>query len=235
MGFLVSALSQKSYVSLILCLVCWALMVVVIPNISWIISRQIDNIPPEANIHREVEQQIADLQDCYMGWRGNNTPEELIYARKDCKDRRTNVHNSLWSDYHNMQFEQTRKAIALYKISPFGLFRFLGDQISGNNFYGYSSFFEQVKNYQTIYRAYIVGKDQSDPESRHLIWSDGGMADQFMSNQNIIPAEVPKFSSQPVSFRQIIADSLWDIAILCCWVIGLFVASFIAFIRYDVR
>jgi hypothetical protein len=180
-----------------------------------------------------VEQQINDLKDCYMGWQDNPTIE-IILARKDCADRRTNIHNSLWSDYHNMQFEQTRKAIGISKISPFGLFRFLGDQISGNNFYGYTPFFEQVKNYQLTYRDYIVSKDQADPDSRHIISNDGILS-RLMSQQNIIPAEVPKFSGQPASFRQVIANSLGDIAILCFWVIGLFVAAFVAFVRYDVR
>jgi ABC-type transport system involved in multi-copper enzyme maturation permease subunit len=235
MGFLVSALSQKSYVSLILCLVCWTLTVIVVPNVSWIISQQMDKIPPEANIHQEVRQQIKDLQDCYMGWQGSNTPMEKVLARKYCQDRRTNIHNSLWSGYHNMQFKQTRKAITISKISPFGLFRFLGDQISGNNFYGYTSFFDQVKNYQLTYRDYIVSKDQADPDSRHLIWNDGGMGDEYMSQQNIVPAEVPKFTGQSASFGQIINNSVWDVAILCFWVIGLFVASFVAFVRYDVR
>ena len=233
-GFLISALTQKSYVSLILCLMCWALTVIVIPNVSWIISQQMDKIPPEANIRQEVQQQIAGLQDCYTGWQGNNTPEDRVIARKECIERQTNVRNSLWSDYHNMQFEQTRKAIGLSKISPFGMFRFLGDQISDNNFYGYTSFFEQVKNYQITYRDYIANKDQADPDSRHIISPDGILAGS-MSQKNVIPAEIPKFSWQPASFGQIIANSIGDIAILCFWVIGLFVLSFVAFIRYDVR
>jgi ABC-type transport system involved in multi-copper enzyme maturation permease subunit len=235
MGFLISALSQKSYISLILCLVCWTLMVIVIPNISWIISRQIDKIPPESNIQQEERQQINDLEDCFMGWQGNNTPYEKVLARKECADRRTNVHNSLWSDYHNMQFEQTRKAIGISKMSPFGLFRFLGDNISGNNYYGYLSFFEQVKNYQLTFCDYIVSKDRADPESRHLIWNDGGLGIEYMSQQNVIPSETPKFSGQSASFRQILANSLGDIVILCLWVIGLFVLLYIAFIKYDVR
>ena len=234
MGFLISALSQKSYVSLIVCLVCWTLTVIIVPNISWIISQRIDKIPPETSIRQEVERQIDDLKDCYMSWRGNNTPIEMALARKDCIDRQTNVHNSLWNDYHNMQFKQTYKAIEISKISPFGLFRFLADQISGNNFYGYLSFFEQVKNYQLTYRDYIVSKDQTDPDSRHIICNDGILA-QFMSQQNINLAEIPKFSMQPASFRQIVTNSLGDIAILCFWVAGLFVLSFIAFVRYDVR
>lgn len=234
MGFLVSALTQKSYVSLILCLVCWTLMVIVIPNVSWIISQQMDKIPPEANIQQEIRQQINDLKDCYSGWQGNNIPEELVLARKDCMDRQTNIHNSLWGSYHNMQFEQTHKAIGISKISPFGLFRFLGDQISGNNFYGYSSFFEQVKNYQLTYRDYIVSKDMADTASRHLICNDD-LVRQYMSQQNINPAEVPKFSARSVSFGQIITNSLGDIAILCFWMIGLFVFTFVAFIKYDVR
>jgi ABC-type transport system involved in multi-copper enzyme maturation permease subunit len=234
MGFLVSALTQKSYISLILCLVCWTFMVVVIPNISWIISQQIDKIPTETSIMQEEGQQKADLQDCYRGWKGPNPSDEIIFGRKDCMDRQTNVHNSLWSDYHNMQFEQTSKAIGISKISPFGLFRFLGDRISGNNFYGYTSFFEQVKNYQLTYREYVVRKDEADPDSRHIICNDGILAD-YMSQQNVNAEEVPKFSGQQVSFRQVVADSLTDIAILCFWVIGLFVLTFIAFVKYDVR
>jgi hypothetical protein len=55
------------------------------------------------------------------------------------------------------------------------------------------------------------------------------------SKQQIVPAEVPQFTAQPQTFRELAADSLGDVAILCFWVIGLFVGTFVAFVRYDVR
>jgi hypothetical protein len=131
---------------------------------------------------------------------------------------------------------QTNQAIDLSKISPFGLFRFLGDKISGNNYYGYVQFFKQVKNYQLTFQDYIVSKDNADPDSHHVFWNEGyGMYTNFMSRQQIVPAEVPQFTAQPQTFRELVADSIGDVAILCFWVIGLFVATFVAFVRYDVR
>ncbi len=235
MGFLVSSLTQKSYVSLIICLVCWTMMVIIIPNVSWIITRQNDKVPTENTVMREEQQQKKDLADCYMGWQGPNTPIEKAIDRKNCIDRQTTIHNSLWSGYHNMQFEQTHNAIKISKISPFGLFRFLSDQISGNNYYGYLSFFDQVKNYQLAYREYIINKDKTDQESHHLISNDWTITHSFMSQQNINPTEVPKFSMQPISFGQVVSNSLGDVLILCLWCVGLFAATFVAFVKYDVR
>ena len=156
--------------------------------------------------------------------------------RKDCVDRCTVIHNSLWSDYHNRQMMQTSRAIELSKISPFGLYRFLGDKISGNNFYGYIHFYKDVKNYQLSFQDYVVAKDNADPESRHLIWNEWRWFTQnFMSRQQIIPDDVPQFVPRPQSFPELFADSIGDISILCFWVIALFAATFIAFVRYDVR
>jgi ABC-type transport system involved in multi-copper enzyme maturation permease subunit len=236
-GFVVSALTQKSYVSLIVCLVCWAVMAVIIPNVSWIVTARMDKIPAESAVSREERQQKNDLKDCFTGWRSDANgvvPEEVALARKACTDRQTDIHNSLWREYHNQQFEQTRKAILISKVSPFGLFRFLGDKISGTGYYGYAAFFEQVKNYQLTYQEYITAKDHADPQSRHLIWNEELCA-SLMSQQDVNPAEVPKLTVQSSSFREVVADSLGDVFVLCLWCIVLFAISFIAFVKYDVR
>lgn len=236
LSFFISLLNKSSYVSLIVCLLCWTLLVIIIPNSSWIVSSLLNKIPEVTHIYTEEKQQKNALQDCYMGWLGDDSTEQHARDRKNCVDRRTTIHNSLWSDYHNMQKEQINQAIKLSKISPFGLFRFLSDKIAGNNFHGYVYFFKQVENYKLTYQDYVVGKDNADHESRHLFWNDPtSFYEDFMSRQQIIPDEVPQFVAQPKTFRELVAESLEDIAILCFWIIGLFILSFIAFIRYDVR
>jgi ABC-type transport system involved in multi-copper enzyme maturation permease subunit len=236
LGFFVSSITKNSYVSLIICLLSWTLMAIVLPNISWIISSQVDKIPTATAISLEEEQQKAALEDCYMGWPGNKATEQNAKDRKDCIDRRTAIHNSLFSNHHNRQMAQTSHAIEISKISPFGLFRFLGDKISGHNYHGYIHFFKQVKDYQLIYREYVVAKDKADNESRHLLWNESDwFIRNFMSRQQIVPDEVPQFTPSPQTFRELVSDTIVDITILFCWVIGLFVASFVSFIRYDVR
>ena len=236
LGFSVSSLTRNSYTSLIICLLCWTLLVIIIPNTGWIISEKTNKIPAATAIYLEEEQQKNALENCYMGWKGNNSTEETARDRKDCVDRRTLIHNSLWTDYHNMQISQTNRAIEISKFSPFGLFRFLNDKISGNNFHGYVHFFKQAKNYQSTFQDYVVGKDNADPESHHLYWNDfSEFYKNFMSRQQVKPDEVPQFTIQPQTFRELVADSIGDIAILCFWMIGLFVLTFVAFIKYDVR
>jgi ABC-type transport system involved in multi-copper enzyme maturation permease subunit len=235
-GFLVSALTEKSHVSLVICLACWTLLVIVIPNIAWILIRQTDRIPPESNIIKEEEIQKNNLVNCFGGWDDNwNTPSQRVLDRKDCSDRQTNIHNSLWSEYQNLQLRQTQKSINISQISPFGLYRFLGDRISGNNYYGYFSFFNQVKEYQTIYRDYIFQKDMEDVKSHHLIWNEPYFCASFMSEQKINPLEVPKLTLKTSSFGKVLTDSVGGIFFLCMWIFILFLSSFIAFVRYDVR
>jgi ABC-type transport system involved in multi-copper enzyme maturation permease subunit len=235
-GFLVSVLTQKSYTSLIICLVCWAMMVIIIPNVNWYIIRRTEKIPPETSIYQEEERQIDDLKDCYDGWQMINgiVPDKVALDRKHCNDRKTNVHNSLWSNYHNMQFAQTHKAATISKISPFGLFRFFSDKISENNYHGYISFFDQVKHYQLTFKEYVFSKDNADPNSQHLIWNEE-LCKSLMSQQKVNYSEIPKFTKKPVLFHQVIAGSISDIFILCLWMIVLFIATFIAFTKYDVR
>jgi ABC-type transport system involved in multi-copper enzyme maturation permease subunit len=236
LGFFISSLTKNSYVSLIICLLCWTLLAVIIPNISWIISSRSNKIPALTDIYREEKQQQNALKDCYMGWKGNSSTVETAIDRKDCIDRRTAIHNNLWSDYHNRQMEQTTQAIELSCISPFGLFRFLGDKISGNNFYGYAHFFKQVKDYQLTFRNYITDKDNADPESSHIFWNEWqGFYEGFMSRQSIIPEEVPQITVHPRTFRELATDTVGGIAILCFWSIGLFGLLFVSFVKYDVR
>jgi ABC-type transport system involved in multi-copper enzyme maturation permease subunit len=235
-GFLVSVLTKKSYISLVICLACWTLFVIVIPNIGWILIRQTDRIPPESNIIKEEQIQKNDLDHCFEGWNGNwDTPSQRVLDRKDCSDRKTNVHNSLWSEYQNLQLRQTQNSINISQISPFGLYRFLGDQISGNNYYGYSSFFKQVKEYQIIYRDYIFQKDMEDVKSYHLIWNEPYFCASFMSGQKVNPSEVPKLALKTPSFGKVLTDSIGKIFSLCIWFFILFISSFVAFVKYDVR
>jgi hypothetical protein len=211
-------------------------MAIIVPNISWIISGQFNKIPAVTKIYKEEKEQQSALKDCYMGWRGNNSTEQTALDRKNCIDRHTDIHNNLWRDYHNMQMEQTGQAIELSKISPFGLFRFLSDKISGNNFHGYIYFFKQVKDYQLTFRNYVTEKDKADIESRHIFWNEWhDFYEGFMSRQPIVPDEVPQFTTQPQTFHELIADTVGDIAILCLWVLGLFGFSFVSFIKHDVR
>ncbi len=242
--FAISIFTSRASISSIVCLLAWIVLVFILPNTSWLVAGKLQPVPSIAEQNLREETLTKDADDKTIYWSDSWKYEwekysEDVYKWKNKRDRIENIHREIWEEYRNSLFRQTDASIALSKISPFSVFRWVGDRIADNNYYGYRNFQQQAIAYQTVYRSYIIDKDAADPESHHLIWRDrstmGGHCRDYMSKVAVDPADVPVFTYQSPGMLTLIHASRTDMAILLLWLGILFALVYFAFVRYDVR
>lgn len=241
LGFLISCLTSRPVISLSIVLILWIVFSIVIPNISWLLSKQFEPIPSISSLN-ETENRILDeaydTEKHSMAWNSSwqgKPPNETVMKRYTWVNERSRLSNDVWREYRNNIINQTKMAISLSKISPFAIFRFFGETISDNGFSGYSNFYNQAMNYKTTLRDFLIQKDQEDSDSYHLIWTEKWAARTFMSNKPVNFNEIPQFTYTRPSLHETLDNCKWDILLLALWNILLFTGTYVAFIRYDVR
>ena len=241
LGFIISCLTSRPVVSLSIVLILWIIFGIVIPNISWLLSKQFEPVPSISSLN-ETESRIIDqaynTEKHSMAWNSRwqgQPPNETVMKRYTWVNERTRLSNDVWREYRNNIINQTKVAINLSKISPFAVFRFFGETLSDNGFSGYANFYNQVMNYKTTFRDFLIQKDQADNDSHHLIWAEQWAARTFMSNKPVNFNEIPQFTYLKPSLVETLANCKWDILLLALWNILLFAGTYVAFVRYDVR
>ena len=239
--FAISILTPRASISSIVCLLVWIVLVFVLPNTSWLMASKLQPVPSiaELNFREKILMEDADDKTIFWSdmWRYQwEEHSEDVYKFKNKRDRMDNIYQEIWDEYRNSLFRQTDASIALSKISPFMVFRWMNDRIADNNYYGYRSFQRQAVAYQDAYRNFVIDKDAADPESLHVIWNHPNeRCRMYVSQAAIAPDEVPTFTYQSPNVGALIYNSLVDTAILLLWLGVLFGLVYFAFVRYDVR
>lgn len=241
MGFLISCLTQKPVISLSFILIFWIIFNIVIPNISWLLSKKMAPVDSFSKLNETEAQRMYDIDHSgkySTSWNSDwedDPPNELVLKRAAGAIEKNKAHNEIWRGYRNTIIAQTKTAINVSKISPFSIFRFVAETISDNGFSGYVNFYYQLRNYQINLQNFLNQKDQADKDSYHLIWDEHWATQFFMSKKGVSFEEIPQFEYQPPSFNQTLNNCKWDILILVLWNLVLFTGTFVAFVRYDVR
>jgi ABC-type transport system involved in multi-copper enzyme maturation permease subunit len=233
-GMLISSLTSKPIISLSYVILIWLVLSIVIPGIGWVIAKQSVSVESLNNINSKLMTEIRALGGSNWSDRWA-TPTTDVLTNKEHFDKQTEITNKILDDYRNSLFTQVKTGILFSKISPFQVFRFLGEKIADNGFYRYSNLYNQVKNYNIAFTQFIVDKDNADQDSYHLIWNFKYYTVKFMSNKSVLFEDVPKFVYQDPSTAQKIEATIWDMFILMMWNLFLFIGVFVAFVKYDVR
>lgn len=239
LSFIISLFTSTSSHSLGVCLICWIILAVAIPDTAWLLAKKTVPVETMDELSMLEEERInEETKGCSWSWDyrwANNPPNPEVLERAECSNISTRVYNEIWERYRNDIINQTNFAINLSKISPFGVFRFFGETLSDRGFTGYRNFYKQFVNYHASYKNFIKEKDNADKESYNLIWNELFNAQTFMSNKKVSYEEIPQFQYRSLSFVEAFKNSVWDVLILALWCIVLFLIAFIAFVKYDVR
>ena len=100
-----------------------------------------------------------------------------------------------------------------------------------------SNLYQQVKQYQIQLKEYILSKDSNDPESLHLLSPNKDVVKNWktVSRKPVDFDTVPKFQERDLGLGQSLKLAIWDIGLLALFNLVFFAASFVSFLRYDVR
>ena len=238
--FGISLLTPNSSVSSIVCLLVWIVFVFVLPNISWLMAKNLSPVPGIEEQNRK-EEALYENNRSSRHWTSdweNNPPVEGVHIWKEMCDQTEEIHKSVWNEYVNLIFQQSDRSINLSKISPYMTFKWISDRIADTNYYGYRNFHTQALNYQNNLRSFINDKDAADPNSYHLFWNSTqffGTCKTFISQNPLQSSEIPYFKYQPASQKAIFLEGLNDIILLAIWFIVLFIGCYFLFYRYDAK
>jgi ABC-2 type transport system permease protein len=237
--FLISLQVKESSAGLSICLLTWVAFAIIIPNTGWLAAKKLSPVAPMSLLYEEEKRQQEDASKNYSrawstDWQGQ-PPHEGVYEREKWSLHITDIHRKIWDDYRQSLFNQTDWAISFSSISPFSIFRFISERIADNGYSGYKNFYQQVRNYSSVYQNFIKEKDMQDNNSYHLIWNEQQASQFFMSNLPMEYDEIPQFVYTSPSVGKIAEDILWYMVYLCLFCIILYLINFIKFMRYNVR
>ena len=72
LGLLLSSLTHRSFITLLLALFCWLFMVIIIPNVSPIVAAKLKNLPPRSTVDRQIQLVRDKYYNQFRDWYRRN-------------------------------------------------------------------------------------------------------------------------------------------------------------------
>ena len=245
LGMFVSSRTAYPANSMVVLLLIWVVLVVLIPSLGKIISELSGTAPNPMELERKLSEISAELwanSDRFGpragSWTGNvNNPMNNPPARGRLKTAEANAKNQAREDHHNKMLSQAFVGRRFTCFSPTVIYQRTSEVLAGTGIGRCVNLWEQIKEYQAELKEYIRSKDAEDPLSLHLIFPEDSSAQAWttISHARVDFATVPTFQERDIGLAQSLKSAVWDIGLLALFNVVLFAASFVSFLRYDVR
>jgi hypothetical protein len=127
------------------------------------------------------------------------------------------------------QFEKTRLATA---VSPVSLFGYMTEAVVGGGYVRFQNVWKDLHVYQSQFLNFFKALDAADSDSPH--WFNPN-EDVSTTRKPVAFERVPQFEERAVSFADRIAPALKYLVITIFYGCAVFLATYVLFVRYDVR
>ena len=96
---------------------------------------------------------------------------------------------------------------------------------------------EQINRYRNQLKEYILTQDAEDPGSLHLLFCLDDLVKDWnaISKKRVDFETVPKFQEKDWALGESLRFAIWDIGLLALLNLSFFAASWVSFMKYDVR
>ncbi|MFH1539612.1 MAG: ABC transporter permease subunit [bacterium] len=219
LGMVCSVFAERSSTSLIIALFAWIFFVLVVPNISPIIARQVVPIKTTDQIIREEERIERDIREEWS----NLDEEERKEMAGSMGDRVEERVRLLEDSYFRRLARQTRAAVNISRVSPSPNFIYASANIATTGIHDYEKLRDQIVRYKTQMRD--ARKDFLLPDNSRSI---PGLYIKIDTEK------VPVFRQEKMDVTSSINNSLVDIALLILFLVLFFMIAFVKFLRYNV-
>ncbi len=236
LGLLISALTHRSTTSLVLCLILWAVTVLLIPNTGGLLAQAFYPLPKHSTLQKQIELARNEIWNRYP-----NEAQSFIdidryrpahRLRAAANNEALDVEIKLREDYFNKQVQQVMWGRKWTSISSAAVYQYTLEKLADVGFSRFLNFRGQVQNYRTQLIDFVKKKDALDPESPHWINPFDGI---LFSTKPIDYTQIPKFDYKLPNIEKLLRESLMDIFLLISVNLILFALSIISFRRFDVR
>ena len=250
LGLFVSSLVSRSSVVLLILLAVWILLVIVVPNLSGILSDKLADVPSEYQTAKQVdsilEQQvwgrINKVKERVKS--GELTTEEAIKRETDraFEEGQKDVRNH-YTFYENAMKRRSHLARTLSRLSPTALFQFASESLADTGPRREERFLRDAETFSTTYDNYILEKLGKLVGVSH--WSFGTgvtLNGKYVDISSPRPEEYqgdmsdfPRFVESNPNLAYNIQEAALDLAGLSLWNLVLAGLAFWAIWRCDVR
>jgi ABC-type transport system involved in multi-copper enzyme maturation permease subunit len=250
LGLFVSSLVSRSSVVLLILLSAWIIMVVVVPNVSGILSDKLARVPSEYQTARQVssilQQQvwgrIEKVRERVKN--GELTTEETIKKETDgaFEKGQEDVRNH-YALYENAMKHRAGLTRNISRLSPTALFQYACESLADTGPGREERFLKDAESHSAIYDGYILEK-----VGRLVGISYWSFSTDFIVNGKAVyisspypqeyqgdKSDFPQFTESSPNIARNVQETFLDLAGLSLWNLVLAALAFWAISRCDIR
>jgi ABC-type transport system involved in multi-copper enzyme maturation permease subunit len=240
LGIAVSSWVQRSATALAICLFCWIMFVLAIPNLVPVVVNSFAPIPAQSKILKEREAVFNYVSNELMPvWRneaGEEAKFKTVEALMDSLYRRRDAEVASRTEgmerfYDNLVNRQLVLDQSISRISPASSFLYAVTHIAGTGAPDFIDLISAIGEHrQAIDRVNRAQNDRMQEEMRthpDVI--------PFLRKHAYDPSLFPVFRPRNASLDKAVNDCWPDMVLLLGGAVLLFMVSFVGFVRYDPR
>lgn len=261
-GLAASALTRRSFVSFLICLIVWMLSIAILPRIALQAAAQISPSQPMTEYARqrravsdqEMKERMSALARFWSQTRV--TPDKMREKNQEFRDwwdreqapRFKKMRLEIARAFRLRRDALTATGIAVSRISPSAVYSFASHPFTGTGPHMLRQYEEQLRRYHEALTTYALAKSaeydnreqpRQEPHYRFEAGPDGNARVVITGPEPEQPkldvSDMPKFSITEPPLSAHINDALPDLALLIGETIAVFALAFVAFLRYDAR
>ena len=231
LGMLVSTLTSRPLTAITALLFLWASLVTVVPQCGGLLAEMI--YPMESTesfslkkslIAQDLDKQRGAELSQYFGRSDYEEIRQPIAAKYASQIQ--NIHATMDREYQNGRQTQLRLASAIASVSPASPLTFAFTELGGTGVGDLRRFNERMADFRRD-----VSQRFFERGYRDVIPGQGGQV--RINTVNL--RDVPLFNYERRPFAEVFHSILGSVVLLVCFNLGLFVAAYLSFRRYDVR
>jgi ABC-type transport system involved in multi-copper enzyme maturation permease subunit len=248
LGMLVSSRTTHPASSIVILLLVWVGLVILVPSLGRIISDIYYKAPSITELRKKIVESIQQTNhEMEAGKYGKNADRFHPNLNNPINNPQAAARywtafsasiNRVHEQHHNQLLNQAFAGRNFACVSPSVIYQRASETIAGTGINRCASLYQQIKRYQEKLKEFIRSKDAEDPDSLHLIFDAGEwMAANWVtiSKRPVNFDTVPKFQERDLVIGESLKLAICDIGLLVLFNLVLFSASFVSFLRYDVR
>ena len=228
LGLLVSTLTRRSSVSLVVLLLTWVIFVVFVPSTLASIASGLSSPISFEELQKRQNQRHRELWDAYRDRTSGDETLRRTQGRSEYILKQREQQERSRREHLNQQISQVQQARTVTRVSPAAILQHSFEAFAGTGFARHLQFLENAQGYAREYREFVENTDRADPESLHLIGVPEGM-----SKKPVSPEAIPKFEDTLNLSKDFNAATM-DLLLLVLFVIVLLSAAYLAFVRVEV-
>jgi ABC-type transport system involved in multi-copper enzyme maturation permease subunit len=247
LGIFISSRMAYSTNTMVVLLLAWVGLVILIPCFGRAVSDIFYKAPSDAVWTRRYSEMLDQLdREAQAGKFGKNA----LGFNADPNHPSVNPPAAAryWNAFaagimqqreegHNQRVAQALAGRKFACLSPMVLYQQASEAIAGTGIHRCINIWEQISRYKSQLKEYVRSNDADDPNSLHLLFFDEYLVENWnaISDKPVDFDTVPKFQEKDLALGESLRLAIWDIGLLALLNLVFFAASFVSFLRYDVR